>query len=90
MDDYYYIIGVILIAFAPILGRIRRRSFKVGRDNIGNAIINGDVKGTVTQTVSSTSQPPTKSAPDYVSWNIGIIGVLIMAAGLAHDFGILK
>ncbi|WP_041795884.1 hypothetical protein [Pararhodospirillum photometricum] len=80
MGEYFYLIG----AFVLIVAVFRAKSFKA--KNISNsALVNGSVKGSVTQTV--TVSPPLSSPPagDRVAWVIGIIGVLIMAGQFSYD-----
>jgi hypothetical protein len=49
----------------------------------GNVVV-GDSSGTINQTYNSPTAD-SESTPDRIGWAIGIAGLLIAAAQLAHD-----
>jgi hypothetical protein len=71
-----------------VLGRSRSRNSLRARDITGNTVV-GNVSGSVYQGTAPqapTPSPEGKRIPhDRVAWGIGIVGVLVAVAQLAHD-----
>jgi hypothetical protein len=70
-----YVIAAVLVIVA--LARQARRIK-------GNVVQMRDNAGTINQTYTEASSAD-KAGPDRVAWAIGIIGVLVAVAQLAHD-----
>jgi hypothetical protein len=83
MSWIFYIIGAALVIAAVLVGRLGKRNSLRARDLSGNVVV-GDVTGHVSQ-ASSQSADAGKAAPDRVAWGIGIVGILVALAQLAHD-----
>jgi hypothetical protein len=69
---------------AIVLGRSGKRNTLRARDISGNVVV-GNVSGSISQAASPQAAAERKTQPDRVNWGIGIVGVLITAATLAHD-----
>lgn len=62
----------------------RRFGNRVKARRINGNVMVGDNKGTINQTYNGPTAY-SESAPDRIGWAIGIAGLLIAAAQLAHD-----
>jgi len=88
MGSYLYLVGAGLLVMAFLLGRSGSRNSLRARDVSGNIVV-GNVSGGVYQ--GTAPQVPTPSPdvkkvrPDRVAWAIGLVGVFIALAQLAHD-----
>lgn len=83
MSPYLYLLGTALLVIAFFLGRAGSGNKLRARNVSGNLVI-GDVSGNVSQ-ISAPAVAPAKTSADYVAWLIGIAGVLVALAQLAHD-----
>lgn len=73
--------GALLI----VIGLLKRSNSLRARSITGNVVV-GDNSGTVNQSYrAADAREAAPAPPDHVAWAIGIIGVLIAAAQLAHD-----
>jgi hypothetical protein len=75
----------VLAALLIVIGlRKRSNSLRAGKI-IGNVVV-GDISGTINQSYTQTRATEASPAPpDRTAWAIGIVGVLIASAQLAHD-----
>jgi hypothetical protein len=82
------------LAAIIILAALFRRSNSLKARRIKGPVFMGDNSGSINQTYNEAVKPPDtdKALPaapgpsgDRVAWGIGIIGVLVAAAQLAHD-----
>ncbi len=85
MGWYLYLLaGVMLTVAGLMITGSRRRNAMRARDISGNVIV-GDVSGSASQASAPPQSTAPKSGPDRTAWAIGIIGVLVAIAQLAHD-----
>jgi len=92
MGSYLYLVGAALLVLAVLLGRSGSRNALRARDISGNTVV-GNVSGGVYQGTAPQMPAPApegkpegkKVPPDRVAWGIGIVGVLVAVAQLAHD-----
>jgi len=75
-----YVAAVVLVVAA-----LARRSYSVKARRIKGTIVQGrDISGTINLTYTEAAGTK-ESGPDRVAWAIGIVGVLVAVAQLAHD-----
>jgi hypothetical protein len=73
------------IAAALVIAALARRSYSMKARGIKGNIVQGrDISGTVNQTYTEAADAK-EAGPDRVAWAIGIVGVLVAVAQLAHD-----
>lgn len=83
MAMYTYLISAALILIA--ISRVSLSFNRVKTRDISGNVVVGDVSGTVLQNSITQAANERKRPPDRISWIIGIAGVLIAVAQLAHD-----
>jgi hypothetical protein len=75
-----YVIAVVLVVVALV-----RRSYSVKARSIkGNVVQMRDNAATINQTYTEAGGAK-EAGPDRIAWAIGIVGVLVALAQLAHD-----
>jgi hypothetical protein len=76
---------IYLVAVVLLLGALARRSYSVKARRIKGNIVQGrDISGTINQTYTEGTSGK-EPGPDRIAWAIGIVGVLVAVAQLAHD-----
>jgi hypothetical protein len=77
-----YALGIVIAVFGLWLGR---RGHSARARDVRNSVVAGEVSGPVTITNAAPDKGSEAARGDRIGWVIGIVGVLIAAAQLAHD-----
>ena len=76
---------VYVIAAVLVIAALARHSYSLKARRIkGNVVQMRDNAGTINQTYTEAGGAE-QAGPDRVAWAIGILGVLVAVAQLAHD-----
>jgi len=77
-----YALGVVIAVLGLWVGR---RGHSVRARDVHGSVVAGDVNAPVTITNTEPGKTSEAARGDWIGWVIGIVGVLIAAAQLAHD-----